>query len=75
MERIGPEGDQGRRWQSRRRRNITAVLCDPPKRVGITEFPSVEKAKAWINSSERKAMQPQRDKAVKFVRQYIVEAQ
>jgi uncharacterized protein (DUF1330 family) len=55
--------------------NITAVLGDPPKRVGITEFPSVEKAKAWVNSSERKAMQPQRDKAVKFVRQYIVEAQ
>ena len=55
--------------------NITAVLGDPPKRVGITEFPSVEKAKAWVNSSERKAMQPQRDKAVKFVRQYIVEAE
>jgi hypothetical protein len=33
------------------------------------------KAKAWVNSQERKAMVPQRDKAVKFVRQYIVEAQ
>jgi uncharacterized protein (DUF1330 family) len=55
--------------------NITAVLGDPPKRVGVTEFESVEKAKAWINSQERKAMAPQRDKALKFVRQYIVEGQ
>jgi uncharacterized protein (DUF1330 family) len=55
--------------------NIIAVLGDPPKRVGVTEFESVEKAKAWINSQERKAMAPQRDKALKFVRQYIVEGQ
>src|SRR6266436_3403337 len=52
---------------------IVAVLGDPPKRVGVTEFESLDKAQAWIASSERKALAPQREKAVKFVRQYIVE--
>ena len=52
---------------------IVAVLGDPPKRVGVTEFESLDKAQAWIASPERKALAPQREKAVKFVRQYIVE--
>ena len=52
---------------------ITPVIGDAPKRVGVTEFESAEKAQAWINSSERKALAPERDKAIKFVRQYIVE--
>src|SRR3984893_9905921 len=52
---------------------IVAVLGDPPKRVGVTEFDSLDKAQAWIASPERKALEPQREKAVKFVRQYIVE--
>ena len=52
---------------------IVAVLGDPPKRVGVTEFESLDKAQAWINSPERKALAPQREKAVKFVRQYVVE--
>jgi uncharacterized protein (DUF1330 family) len=46
---------------------------DPPKRVGVTEFESLDKAQAWINSPERKGLVPQREKAVKFIRQYIVE--
>ena len=50
-----------------------AVLGDPPKRVGVTEFESLDKAQAWINSPERKGLAPQREKAVKFIRQYIVE--
>jgi uncharacterized protein (DUF1330 family) len=54
---------------------IVAVLGDPPKRVGVTEFDSLSKAEAWVNSLERKALAPQREKAVKFIRQYIVEAQ
>src|SRR5215469_13666367 len=53
---------------------VVAVLGDPPKRVGVTEFDSLSKAEAWVNSPERKAMAPQREKAVKFIRQYIVEA-
>jgi hypothetical protein len=53
--------------------NRSAIEHDPPKRVGVTEFESLDKAQAWINSPERKALAPQREKAVKFVRQYIVE--
>jgi len=55
-------------------RNIIPVLGDAPKRVGVTEFDTTEKARAWIDSAERKELAPQRDKAVKFVRQYIVES-
>ena len=54
---------------------VVAVLGDPPKRVGVTEFESLDKAQAWVNSPERKALAPAREKAVKFIRQYIVEAQ
>jgi uncharacterized protein (DUF1330 family) len=39
---------------------IVAVLGDPPKRVCVTEFESLNKAEAWINSPERKALAPQR---------------
>ena len=53
---------------------VIAVLGDAPQRVGVTEFESVEKAQAWLNSPERKALAPQRDKAIKFIRQFIIEA-
>ena len=54
---------------------ITSVIGEVPKRVGVSEWPSVEKVKAWLDSPERKAVAPQRDKAIKFSRQYIVEGQ
>src|SRR5262249_13973248 len=41
---------------------VTAVLGDAPQRVGISEWESVEKAQAWLNSQERKDLGPQRDK-------------
>ena len=53
--------------------NVTAIIGDAPQRVGISEWPSVEKAKAWLNSQERKDLAPQRDKIIKFTQQYIVE--
>jgi len=52
---------------------ITAVLGDPPKRFGVTEFESIDKAQAWLKSSGREAIAPKRDKAVKLVRQFIFE--
>jgi uncharacterized protein (DUF1330 family) len=52
---------------------IVAVVGDAPKRVGVSEWESMEKAQAWINSPERKALAPQREKAQKVTRQYIVE--
>jgi uncharacterized protein (DUF1330 family) len=53
--------------------NIVAVVGDAPKRVGVSEWESMEKAKAWLNSAERQALAPQREKAQKVTRQYIVE--
>jgi uncharacterized protein (DUF1330 family) len=53
--------------------NIVALVGDAPKRVGVSEWESKEKAQAWFNSPERKALAPQRDKAQKITRQYLVE--
>ena len=45
-----------------------------PKRVAITEWDSLEKALAFYNSKAWKDLAPQRDKAVKVIRRYVVEA-
>jgi uncharacterized protein (DUF1330 family) len=45
-----------------------------PKRVAITEWDSLEKAQAFYNSKAWKDLAPQRDKAVKTIRRYVVEA-
>jgi uncharacterized protein (DUF1330 family) len=45
-----------------------------PKIVAITEWDSVEKAEAFYRSKAWVALAPQRDKAIKTVRRYIVEA-
>jgi uncharacterized protein (DUF1330 family) len=52
---------------------ITAVLGDPPKRFGVTEFENIDKAQAWLKSPGREAIAPKRDKAIKLVRQFIFE--
>jgi uncharacterized protein (DUF1330 family) len=53
--------------------NIVALVGDAPKRVGVSEWESMDKARTWFNSAERKALAPQRDKAQKITRQYLVE--
>ena len=53
----------------------TVVLVgEAPKRVAITEWDSLEKAQAFYTSKAYKDLVPQRDKALKTIRQYIVEA-
>jgi len=52
---------------------IVALVGEPPKRIGASEWDSLEKAQAWYNSPERKALTPQREKAQKIVRQFLVE--
>ena len=52
---------------------IVALVGEPPKRFGVSEWESLEKAQAWYNSAERKALAPQREKAFKVTRQFIVE--
>jgi uncharacterized protein (DUF1330 family) len=52
---------------------IVAFAGEPPKRVGIQEWDSLEKAQAFRNSAAYKDLAPQRDKAVKAIRSYAVE--
>lgn len=52
---------------------VVSVVGEAPKRAGISEWESLEKAQAWINSAERKALAPQRDKMQKVTRQFIIE--
>jgi uncharacterized protein (DUF1330 family) len=52
---------------------ITAVVGDPPKRLGVVEFENLDKAQAWLKSSDREAIAPQRNKAIKITRQFIFE--
>ena len=45
----------------------------PPKRVGLTEWDSLEKAEAFYKSKVWTDLAPDRDKAVKTIRRYAVE--
>jgi uncharacterized protein (DUF1330 family) len=51
-----------------------AFVGKAPKRVGIQEWESLEKAQAFRNSDAFKKLTPQRDKAVKTIRSYAVES-
>jgi uncharacterized protein (DUF1330 family) len=54
---------------------VVAFVGDPPKHVGITEFDSLDQAVAYRNSPAFKDLDPLRNKAIKIVRQYTVEAE
>ena len=45
-----------------------------PSRVGLTEWDSIEQAQAFYKSKAWTDFSPQRDKAVKTIRRYVVEA-
>ena len=47
----------------------------PPKRVAITEWDSLDDAVAFYKSKAWTDLAPQRDKAVKSLRRYVVEAE
>ena len=53
---------------------IIAGVGEPPKGVVLQEWDSVEQVQAYRNSAAVKNLTPQRDKAIKVVRAYIVEA-
>jgi uncharacterized protein (DUF1330 family) len=46
----------------------------PPKRVVINEWDSLEQAQAYYKSKAWNDLAPQRDKAIKTIRRYVVEA-
>jgi uncharacterized protein (DUF1330 family) len=52
---------------------VVALEGTAPKRVGINEWDSLEQAQAFYNSKTYMDLAPQRDKAIKTVRRYIVE--
>ena len=54
---------------------VVTFVGDPPKHVGITEFDSLEQATTYRNSQAFKDLDPLRNKAIKTVRQYTVEAE
>jgi uncharacterized protein (DUF1330 family) len=56
-----------------RRSKIAPAIGEAPKTVTIVMFESLEKAQAYFQSPEYKAIIPLRDKGAKF-RSYIVEA-
>jgi len=52
---------------------VIALVGEPPKRLGASEWESAEKAQAWYSSEQRKALTPLREKAFKITRQFIIE--
>jgi uncharacterized protein (DUF1330 family) len=53
---------------------IVAMEGAAPKRVAITEWDSLEQAEAFYRSKAWNDLAPQRDKALKTIRRYAVEA-
>lgn len=53
---------------------IVAFVGEAPKSAGITEWDSLDAAVTWRNGNAWKELSPQRDKAVKIIRQFAVEA-
>src|SRR5262245_37469358 len=53
---------------------ITAVVGTPPKRVGLSEWSNTDAVQAWLASERRNELNAERAKAIKIIRQFIVEA-
>jgi uncharacterized protein (DUF1330 family) len=53
---------------------VVALEGTAPKRVAITEWNSLEQAEAFYKSKAWNDLGPQRDKAIKTIRRYVVEA-
>jgi uncharacterized protein (DUF1330 family) len=53
---------------------VTAVVGTAPQRVGLSEWNNIDQVQAWLNSDARKKLEPERAKAIKIIRQYVVEA-
>jgi uncharacterized protein (DUF1330 family) len=53
---------------------IVGITGEPPKRVSVIEWDSVEQVQAFLNSTAYKGTAPLQEKALRFTRGYIVEA-
>jgi uncharacterized protein (DUF1330 family) len=52
---------------------IIPLVGEPLRNLVVSEWESVAKAEAWLDSPELKALEPQRAKAYRLIRQFIVE--
>ena len=64
----------GRSFRTAGGRIVALEGAATPKRVAITEWDSLEQAEAFYKSAAWKELAPQRDKAIKTIRRYAVEA-
>jgi uncharacterized protein (DUF1330 family) len=53
---------------------IVALVGEAPRNLVVSEWPSLAAAQAWLKSPELAALELQRAKAYRVIRQYIVEA-
>lgn len=53
---------------------IIPLIGEPPPNLVVSEWDSLAAAEAWLNSPELAALEPQRAKAYRVIRQYLVEA-
>jgi uncharacterized protein (DUF1330 family) len=51
---------------------IVPLVGEPPRNMVVSQWDSLAKAQAWLNSAELKALEPQRAKAYRVIRQFIV---
>jgi uncharacterized protein (DUF1330 family) len=72
--RAAQQGASGRNLKTARGK-VVGFTGDPPKQVGITEFDSLDQALAYRNGPAFKDLEPQRSKAIKITRQYVIESE
>jgi uncharacterized protein (DUF1330 family) len=52
---------------------IIPLVGEPLRNLVVSEWESVAEAEAWLSSPELRALEPQRIKAYRIIRQFIVE--
>jgi uncharacterized protein (DUF1330 family) len=53
---------------------VTAIEGTAPQRVSLSEWDNVDQVHAWLKSDARIKLDAERSKAIKIIRQYVVEA-
>jgi uncharacterized protein (DUF1330 family) len=67
------EGAGGRNFRTGGGKVTGMEGSPPPQRVAITEWENLDKAQAFFKSKEWTDLGPERDKALKTIRRYVVE--
>jgi uncharacterized protein (DUF1330 family) len=52
---------------------VVPLVGEPPRNYVVSQWDSLARAQAWVDSAELKAIAPQREKAYRVIRQFIVE--